>query len=67
MESKYINMLRIGEVCRCTGLSKSQIHRLVDGCGFPAPIKLSARATAWIEDEVQNWLRERVAAARQAV
>lgn len=67
MDHQNIQMLRIGEVCRRTGLSKSQIFRLVDGCGFPAPIKLSARATAWIEAEVEGWLRARITATRQAV
>lgn len=35
MESQYTTMLRIGEVCRRTGLSKSQIHRLAGEMGFP--------------------------------
>lgn len=67
METQVTQMLRIGEVCRRTGLSKSQIHRLVDGSGFPDPIKLSARATAWVEAEVENWLRERIAVTRKSL
>ncbi len=64
MEQQYTNMLRIGEVCRRTGLSKSQVHRLTDEFGFPEPIKLGKRATAWIEAEVEGWLRERIARSR---
>lgn len=64
MEHQKIQIMRVGEVCRRTGLSKSQIHRLADGCGFPEPIKLSARATGWIEAEVESWLRERITATR---
>ncbi len=66
MESQYTNMLRIGEVCRRTGLSKSQVHRMVEESGFPEPIKLSRRAIAWVAAEVENWLRARIAASRQA-
>lgn len=66
MESTCTNMLRIAEVCRRTGLSRSQIHRMIDGSSFPEPIKLSARATAWVEAEVEGWLQDRIAAAREA-
>lgn len=65
MEQRYTNMLRIGEVCRRTGLSKSQVHRLTADFGFPEPIKLGKRATAWIEAEVESWLQGRIAATRE--
>lgn len=65
MEPHYTSMLRIGEVCRRTGLSKSQVHRLTAELGFPQPIKLGKRATAWVEAEVESWLQKRIAAARK--
>lgn len=65
MESQYTSMLRIGEVCRRTGLSKSQIHRLVGEMGFPQPIRLSKRAVAWVAADVEAWLQERITATRQ--
>lgn len=65
MEHKYTSMIRIGEVCRRTGLSKSQVHRLTAEFGFPEPVKLGKRATAWIEAEVERWLQERIAATRE--
>lgn len=65
MEPHYTNMLRISEVCRRTGLSKSQVHRLTAEFGFPQSIRLSTRATAWIEAEVESWLQERIAATRE--
>ena len=65
MEPHCTNMLRIGEVCRRTGLSKSQVHRLTAELGFPRPIKLGKRATAWIEAEVENWLQQRITATRE--
>lgn len=66
MELQYTNMLRIGEVCRRTGLSKSQVHRMVGECSFPEPVKLSRRAIAWVAAEVENWLQARITASRQA-
>lgn len=65
MESQYTSMLRVGEVCRRTGLSKSQIHRLVGESEFPQPIRLCKRAVAWVAADVEVWLQERITATRQ--
>lgn len=65
MELQYTSMLRIGEVCRRTGLSKSQIHRLVSELGFPKPIRLSKRAVAFVAADVEAWLQERISATRE--
>lgn len=67
MESQYTSMLRIGDVCRRTGLSKSQIHRMVLDAAFPRPVKLSRRATGWVDHEVDAWLQARISSARTAV
>ncbi len=65
MELQYTTMLRIGEVCRRTGLSKSQIHRLASEMGFPKPIRLSKRAVAFVAADVEAWLQERITATRE--
>ncbi|MEE2749373.1 MAG: AlpA family phage regulatory protein [Pseudomonadota bacterium] len=31
---------------------------------FPAPVKLGARASAWIESEINEWIESRIAASR---
>ena len=41
--------------------SKAQRWRLIRAGQFPRPIKLGSR-NAWLESEVDEWLRERVAA-----
>ncbi len=47
-----------------TGLSRSTIYvRLAAGC-FPRPVALGGRAVGWIEAEVDEWIRERVAESR---
>jgi len=61
MELHTIQMLRIREVCQRTALSKSQLYRLVDELSFPAPVRLGRRACAWVEAEVDQWLRDRIA------
>ncbi|MDE2407942.1 MAG: AlpA family phage regulatory protein [Xanthomonadaceae bacterium] len=59
-----LQVLRLAEVCHRTGLSKSQVLRMIDEKGFPRPIKLSVRANGWIESEVSSWIRERIARSR---
>ena len=56
--------VRLPEVVARTGLSRSTIYvRLAEGC-FPQPVPLGARAVGWIEPEVDNWIRERIAESR---
>ncbi|HEY4583241.1 MAG TPA: AlpA family transcriptional regulator [Lysobacter sp.] len=57
-----LTLLRLPEVCRRTGLSRSEIYRRIGSSGaFPAPIKLGERASAWPEHEVSAWIAARVA------
>lgn len=59
-----IRMLRLRGVMEKTGLSRSQIYRLVGLGTFPKQIQLSDRAAAWIEVEVDRWLQKRIDQAR---
>ena len=53
--------LRLPEVMARTGLSRSTIYvRLAEG-RFPRPVALGGRAVGWIEAEVDEWVRERIA------
>jgi prophage regulatory protein len=36
----------------------------MDAGTFPKPIKLSERAVAWVDHEVQEWLESRISASR---
>ena len=62
--SQTIRMLRLPDVIRKTGLSRSQIYRLVDMGSFPGQVHLGERTAAWIEAEVEQWLTERINQAR---
>lgn len=57
-------LLRLPGVVERTGYSRSQIYALIQRNAFPAPIKLGARASAWIADEVDSWIRSRIAESR---
>lgn len=58
--------LRLPEVKAITGLSKSSLYALIHEKSFPAPVRLGARAVAWVRSEVRQWATERVNASRSA-
>jgi prophage regulatory protein len=55
-----IQVLRLPEVCKITGLCRSSIYQMEAEQRFPKRIKIGARSVGWIESEVQGWLRQRV-------
>jgi prophage regulatory protein len=58
--------LRLPAVIERTALSRSSIYRLVQLGRFPAPVKLSERASAWREAEINQWLASRQPKAEAA-
>jgi prophage regulatory protein len=63
-QSVPVHFLRLPAVCARIGLSRSHIHRLEAAGKFPARVKLSPAASAWIESEIDAWAAARVAASR---
>jgi len=51
-------VLRLPAVIEKTGLSRSSIYRLIQDGKFPPPVKLSARASAWFEHDINEWLSD---------
>jgi prophage regulatory protein len=43
-----------------TGLKKSSVYAGMKDGTFPLPVRLSARAVAWREEDVDRWINERV-------
>jgi prophage regulatory protein len=59
-------ILRLPEVKRSTGLSRSTIYlRIAEGT-FPKSVSLGGRAVGWLEAEIQQWLQQRIEASREA-
>lgn len=59
-------LLRLNEVKQRTGLSKSSIYNQIGDGTFPEPVPIGARAVAWVEDEIQEWIDNRIAERRKA-
>ena len=55
-----IQILRLPQVSQRTGLCRSMIYQLEAEHQFPRRIKIGVRAVGWIEEEVREWLTQRV-------
>jgi prophage regulatory protein len=57
------HVLRRGEVKLRTGLKDTALTDAIERGEFPAPIKITdhGRSCAWLEEEVDAWLEQRIA------
>jgi prophage regulatory protein len=52
-------ILRLPQVRKVTGLSRSSIYAMQESHHFPQSLKLGAQAVDWLESEVRAWLVSR--------
>jgi prophage regulatory protein len=57
-------LLRLPQVSARVGLRRTSIYSLVKSGAFPQPIKLGRRCVAWPSDEIDLWVRARIAETR---
>ena len=50
-----VRFLRIAEVCRMAGLSRSEIYKRVQAGRFPRPVKLAPKVAAWSSATIRQW------------
>lgn len=55
-----IRMVRLAEVIRSSGLSRSSIYAGVKEGTFPKPVKIGKRSVAWSSEDISNWIAERI-------
>lgn len=60
MPNTAIRLIRLSEVLTMTGLSRSSMYRSIEEKQFPEQVQLGGRAVAWVESEVQEWIRQRI-------
>lgn len=61
----HMKILRIKEVCSRVSLSRTLVYDMVARRNFPPAIRIGARASGWLESEVDAWIKAR-AEARSA-
>lgn len=57
-------LIKLAEVERLTGLAHAWIYELIRRGQFPSQIKVGARASRWVEADVQAWIEARIASSR---
>jgi len=57
-------IIRLPAVKELTGLSRSTIYLRISKKEFPSSISLGGRAVGWIEEDVNQWLTQRIEASR---
>ena len=59
-------IIRLNQVIKKTGLSRSTIYNLIKSGDFPQQIQLSPRTMGFVEAEIDSWIAARVAASKAA-
>ena len=60
-------ILRLPDVKRITGLSRSTIYFRMHQGTFPGSVNLGGRAVGWVYCEVQEWVNLRIEASRKHI
>jgi prophage regulatory protein len=58
-ETEGIRILRLREVMRLTGMSRSSIYAGIADGAFPKQVQLTRRCVGWRANEIGKWLRSR--------
>lgn len=59
-----MRFLRLPEVQQRTGIKHTRIHKLETEGRFPKRIKISDRASGWLESEIDEWMAKRLELSR---
>lgn len=57
-------VLRLRDVIRQTGLSRSTIYLRISNKEFPQPISLGGRSVGWLQHDIDEWVLEKIEASR---
>ena len=55
-----MRLIRATEVQHKCGFKRTTLWRLVQDGQFPEPVHLTRKAIAWREEEVDQWIKERL-------
>jgi len=64
-QQSVISLLRLPEVKRRTGLSRSTIYLAISQGKFPKSVNLGERSVAWSSADIDKWIADRIAASEK--
>ncbi len=53
-------LLKLDEVMNMTGLSKSSVYHQMNKGTFPRPINIGVKSVAWLETDIQLWIKNKI-------
>lgn len=56
-----MKLIKIDEVKKLTCLGTTTIYKLINEGVFPKQVKMSKNTSAWIEEEVKDYIAKRIA------
>lgn len=57
-------ILRLPQVIKRTGLSRSSIYLRMTNDEFPESVSLGGRAVGWLESDIDDWIVEKIEQGR---
>ena len=57
-----VNLMTAPEVAAALRCSRAQVYVLIRRDGFPRPVKIGQRNSAWLASEVAQWIEEQATA-----
>ena len=56
-----MTLIKIKEVMSITSLARPTIYKYIKNGAFPRPVSLGGRAVAWVREEIEEWIEQRIA------
>ena len=58
------SFMRLPDVRRRVGLSRSTIYLRISRGEFPAPVRIGDNSVAWVSSEIDRWIESQIDASR---
>ncbi|WP_413284195.1 AlpA family transcriptional regulator [Vibrio sp. MA40-2] len=55
-----MRLIKLKEVMTLTSLARSTIYKYMSEGQFPKAVSLGCRSVGWVEEEVTDWILERI-------
>jgi prophage regulatory protein len=53
-------ILRLADVIKRTGISRSALYLSIKNGHFPRPVSLGLRSVGWVESEIDLWIKDKI-------
>jgi len=61
---RILRLIKLKDVMQKTSLARSTIYKYISFSEFPKPIKLGCKSVAWLESEIDDWIKAKIDESR---